>query len=133
MKVHGLPPVMAIDFASSYLLNKARLNLADQQLEKMQNQAKPSELEQRLADFLTKAEESSLGFPSFETYGQRPRADLIITKEILSPFSSKQSSLVALFLNPLDLLIHFMFVINIEYVFTEIYHSLISKPNCILV
>ena len=48
---------MAFDLASSYLLNKARLNLADQQLEKMQNQSKPSELEQRLADFLTKAEE----------------------------------------------------------------------------
>jgi hypothetical protein len=29
----------------------------------MQNQAKPSDLEQRLADFLTKAEEGSLGFP----------------------------------------------------------------------
>ena len=54
--MYGLPPVMAIDLASSYLLNKARLNLADQQLEKMQNQAKPSELEQRLADFLNKAE-----------------------------------------------------------------------------
>ena len=55
--MYGLPPAMAIDLASSYLLNKARLNLADQQLEKMQNQAKPSELEQRLADFLNKAEE----------------------------------------------------------------------------
>ena len=57
--MYGLPPVMAIDLASSYLLNKARLNLADQQLEKMQNQAKPSNLEQRLADFLTKGEEGS--------------------------------------------------------------------------
>ena len=55
--MYGLPPVMAIDLASSYLLNKARLNLADQQLEKMQNQAKPSELVERLYDFVKKAED----------------------------------------------------------------------------
>lgn len=66
LKVYGLPPAMAIDFASSYLLNKARLNLADQQLEKMQNQAKPSDLEQRLADFLKKAEEDSKNKPEVE-------------------------------------------------------------------
>jgi hypothetical protein len=47
---------MAFDITSSYLINKARVNIADMQLEKMQNQAKPSELEQRLADFLNKAE-----------------------------------------------------------------------------
>ena len=54
--MYGLPPAMALDFASSYLLNKARLNLADQQMEKMENQAKPSALVERLADFLKKAE-----------------------------------------------------------------------------
>ena len=55
--IYGLPPAMALDFSSAYLLNKARAYLADQQLEKMQNQAKPSELIERLADFVKKAEE----------------------------------------------------------------------------
>ena len=54
---YGLPPIMAFDITSSYLINKARVNIADMQLEKMQNQAKPSELIERLADFLKKAEE----------------------------------------------------------------------------
>jgi hypothetical protein len=49
--------LLALDLVCSNLLNKARINLADQQLEKMQNQAKPSELIERLADFLKKAEE----------------------------------------------------------------------------
>ena len=42
---------MAIDVASSYLLNKARLRLAEREIEKMQNMGKPHELDQRLADF----------------------------------------------------------------------------------
>ena len=32
----GLPPAMALNFASSFLLSKARMNLADKQLEAMQ-------------------------------------------------------------------------------------------------
>jgi hypothetical protein len=46
-----LPPAMAIDVASSYLLNKVRLSLAEREIEKMQNMGKPHELDQRLADF----------------------------------------------------------------------------------
>ena len=34
-----LPPAMALDVASSYLLSKARLNLAEQEIEKMQNKS----------------------------------------------------------------------------------------------
>ncbi len=54
--VYGLPPTMALDLASSYLLNKARLNQVDQQMEKLLKKNKPSELEQRLADFMKKVE-----------------------------------------------------------------------------
>ena len=50
---------MAFDITSSYLINRARVNIADMQLEKMQNQAKPTELIERLADFVKKAEEES--------------------------------------------------------------------------
>jgi hypothetical protein len=56
---YGLPPIMAFDITSSYLINRARVNIADMQLEKMQNQAKPTELIERLADFIRKAEEES--------------------------------------------------------------------------
>jgi hypothetical protein len=49
--MNRLPPAMAIDVASSYLLNKARLRLAEREIEKMQNMGKPHELDQRLADF----------------------------------------------------------------------------------
>lgn len=49
--------LLALDLASSYLLNKARFKLVDQQLEKLQTKAKPSELEERLADFMKKIEE----------------------------------------------------------------------------
>ena len=55
--VYGLPPAMALDLASSYLLSKARLNQVDQQWEKLQKKNKPSELEQRLADFMKEVEE----------------------------------------------------------------------------
>ena len=54
--VYGLPPAMALDLASSYLLSKARLNQVDQQWEKLQKKNKPSELEQRLADFMKEVE-----------------------------------------------------------------------------
>ncbi len=56
---YGLPPIMAFDITSSYLINRARVNIADLQLEKMQNQAKPTELIERLADFMKKIEEES--------------------------------------------------------------------------
>ena len=54
--VYGLPPAMALDLASSYLLSKARLNQVDQQWEKLQKKNKPSELEQRLADYMKEVE-----------------------------------------------------------------------------
>ena len=54
--VYGLPPAMALDLASSYLLSKARLKQVDQQWEKLQKKNKPSELEQRLADFMKEVE-----------------------------------------------------------------------------
>jgi len=43
-KIYGLPPAMAIDIASSYLLNKARLSLAEREIENMQNIGKPTNL-----------------------------------------------------------------------------------------
>jgi len=55
--VYGLPPAMALDLASSYLLSKGRLNQVDQQWEKLQKKNKPSELEQRLADFMKEVED----------------------------------------------------------------------------
>jgi len=54
--VYGLPPAMALDLASSYLLSKARLKQVDQQMEKLLKKNKPSELEQRLADFMKEVE-----------------------------------------------------------------------------
>jgi len=59
-KMYGLPPTMAIDVASSYLLSKARLSLAEREIEKMQNMGKPHELDQRLADFMEKVEEEEM-------------------------------------------------------------------------
>jgi len=38
------------------MVGKLRLNIADMQLEKLQNQSKPSELVERLEEFLKKAE-----------------------------------------------------------------------------
>jgi len=56
-KVYGLPPAMALDFASSYLLTKARLNLAEQQMEKMKDKASSTELLEQLADVLKRGDE----------------------------------------------------------------------------
>jgi hypothetical protein len=49
---------MALDLASSYLLNKVRLSLAEHEMEKMQNKGKPTELVDQLADLLKKDEGS---------------------------------------------------------------------------
>ena len=54
--MYGLPPAMAIDVASAYLLNKARLSLAEHEMEKMQNMGKPSNLVDQMADLLIKGE-----------------------------------------------------------------------------
>jgi len=56
-KVYGLPPAMALDVASSYLLTKARLSLAEQQMEAMQSEGKTTELLGQLADLLKKGDE----------------------------------------------------------------------------
>ena len=56
-RVYGLPPAMALDFASSYLLTKARLNLAEQEMEKMKNKASSTELLEQLADMLKRDDE----------------------------------------------------------------------------
>ena len=42
--------------ACSYLLNKARLSLAEREIEKMQNMGKPSNLVEQMADLLLKCE-----------------------------------------------------------------------------
>ncbi len=47
-----LPPAMALDFASSYLLSKARLSLAEQEMERMKDKASSAELLGQLADVL---------------------------------------------------------------------------------
>lgn len=52
---------MAIDVASSYLLNKARLSLAEMEIEKMQNIGKPANLVEQMADLLIKGEGDSDG------------------------------------------------------------------------
>lgn len=57
-KVYGLPPAMALDFASSYLLTKARLNLAEQEMERMQNKTSSAELLEQLADVLQRGDEA---------------------------------------------------------------------------
>ena len=53
-KMYGLPPSMALDFASSYLLSKARLSLAEMEIKKMQNMGKPTNLVEQMADLLIK-------------------------------------------------------------------------------
>ena len=58
-KVYGLPPAMALDFASSYLLTKARLNLAEQEMEKMQNKASSAGLVDQLTDLLQRGDGNS--------------------------------------------------------------------------
>lgn len=57
MKVYGLPPAMALDVASSYLLSKAGLSLAEQEIERMQNKASSAELLGQLADVLQRGDE----------------------------------------------------------------------------
>jgi hypothetical protein len=54
-----LPPAMAIDVASSYLLNKVRLSLAEREIEKMQNMGKPSNLVDQMVDLLMKGDGGS--------------------------------------------------------------------------
>lgn len=49
---YGLPPLMAIDIASSYLLNKARLNLAEKEMERMKDKTTSAGLLEQLADVL---------------------------------------------------------------------------------
>lgn len=52
-----MPPAMALDVASSYLLTKARLSLAEQQMEEMQSKGKTTELLEQLADALKRGDE----------------------------------------------------------------------------
>jgi len=59
-KVYGLPPAMALDVASSYLLSKARMNLAEQQMEEMQNKTSSAELLGQLSDLLKRGDEGNL-------------------------------------------------------------------------
>ena len=54
--MNRLQPAMALDVASSYLLNKARLSLAVREIEKMQNMGKPSNLVEQMADLLIKGD-----------------------------------------------------------------------------
>lgn len=53
----GLPPAMALDFASSYPLSKARMNLAEKQMEEMKNRGKTTELLGQLAELLNGGDE----------------------------------------------------------------------------
>jgi hypothetical protein len=55
-KMYGLPPAMAIDVASSYLLSKARLSPAEREIERMQNISKPSNLVEQMVELLIKGE-----------------------------------------------------------------------------
>ena len=59
-KVYGLPPAMALDVASSYLLSKARLSLAEQQMEAMQAKGKTTELLSQLAEVLKMGDEGDV-------------------------------------------------------------------------
>ena len=54
-----LPPAMALDVASSYLLSKARMNLAEKEMERMKDKASSAELLGQLADVLKRGEEDS--------------------------------------------------------------------------
>jgi len=56
-KVYGLPPAMALDVASSYLLSKARMNLAEQEMERMKDKVSSAELLGQLADALKRGDE----------------------------------------------------------------------------
>lgn len=59
-KVYGLPPAMALDVASSYLLSKARLSLAEQQMEALQAKGKTTELLSQLAEVLKMGDEGDV-------------------------------------------------------------------------
>ena len=51
---------MALDVASSYLLTKARLSLAEQEMERMKDKASSAELLEQLADVLKRGDEGEL-------------------------------------------------------------------------
>ena len=51
-----LPPAMALDVASSYLLSKARLSLAEQQMERMKDKASSAGLLEQLAGALKRGD-----------------------------------------------------------------------------
>ena len=51
---------MALDVASSYLLTKARLSLAEQQMEAMQAKGKTTELLSQLAEVLKMGDEGDV-------------------------------------------------------------------------
>ena len=55
--MYGLPPAMALDFASSYLLSKARMNLAEKQMEEMKNKGNSEKLLKQLSDLLKRDDE----------------------------------------------------------------------------
>jgi len=57
-QLYCLPPAMALDVASSYLLSKACLNLAEQEMERMQNKSSSEELLEQLADALKRGDEN---------------------------------------------------------------------------
>ena len=59
-KVYGLPPAMALDVASSYLLSKARMNLAEQEMERMKDKASSAELLEQLAGLLERGDEGEI-------------------------------------------------------------------------
>ena len=58
-KVYGLPPTMALDIASSYLLSKARMILAEKQIEEMKNKGNTAELLKQLTDVLKMGDEGA--------------------------------------------------------------------------
>ena len=63
-KVYGLPPAMALDVASSYLLTKARLSLAEQEMERIKDKASSAELLEQLSDALKRGDEGHNLTPS---------------------------------------------------------------------
>jgi len=63
-KVYGLPPAMALDVASSYLLTKARLSLAEQEMERMKDKASSAELLGQLAGMLKRDDKGDNLTPS---------------------------------------------------------------------
>ena len=62
--MYGLPPAMALDFASSFLLTKARLSLAEKQMEEMKNKGNTEKLLKQLADVLKGGDEGANPTPS---------------------------------------------------------------------